>query len=365
MFGSEYHSVKSHQRQPDGTNTTEAHIYGTGYNNTSRVGNAFNEVFRAISRIAFIFLRIVLIILGITFVLTGALAILSFVMIFIFNYPGSFSTEAFDMNLAYLPDFLNYVVNPSVTPWIIALASVSFILPMVALVYWGVKMIFWFKAKDGVVSLTFFVIWALSVASLAYVLINEGLGFADSGKSITQNALSPVPDTLYVKSLKKLTDLQYDFEFRLHEENYTVMINDSKKELYFKPCTKIYSSGEEVPRIEIRKRSAGRTKPDAAKKAEELIYNYSLTGDTLKIDEYFTIPAGRKWSADNVGVNLYVPKGTILKFERTAEDTFCLNTDNDEGDNNVLSDKVNSSHELWILTDDGLESVIRQPVKKK
>ena len=365
MYGSEYHSVKSYQRQAADNNTSEAHLYGTGYNNTSRVGNAFNEIFRAIIRIGYIFLRIILIIIGITFVLTGALAILSFVMIFIFNYPGSFSTEAFDMNLAYLPDFLNYIVNPSVTPWIIALSSISFILPMVALVYWGVKMIFWFKAKDGVVSLTFFIIWALAIASLTYVIINEGLGFADSGKSITQSALSPIPDTLYIKSLKKITDLQYDFEFKLHEDNYTVMINDSKKELYFKPCANIYSSGEGVPRVEVRKRSAGRTKPDAARKAEELIYSCSLTGDTLQIDEYFTIPAGRKWSADNVGVNIYIPKGTLIKFDGTAEDTFGLNPEYDDEENYLSSGKMNTSHNLWTLTEDGLKSVIKQPVKKK
>ncbi len=365
MYGSEYLSVKSNQRQPEGTSSSEAHLYGTGYNKTSKAGNAFNEVFRAISRACYIVLRIFLIIFGIVFVLTGTLAILSFVMIFIFKYPGSFSSEAFDMNLAYLPDFLNYIVNPSVKPWIIALASVSFILPMVALIYWGVKMIFWFKAKDGVVSLIFFVIWALSIASLTYVLINEGLEFADSGKSITQNVISPVPDTLYIKSLKELSDLQYDVEFKLDGDDYAVLINDSKKELYFKPCANIYNSGEGVPRVEVRKRSAGRTKPDAAKKAEELIYSCSLTGDTLQIDEYFTIPAGRKWSADNVGVNIYVPKGTIVKFEGTADDTFGLNPDYDDEENYLSSGKMNASQKLWILTDDGLESLISQPVRKK
>lgn len=365
MYGSEYLSVNSNQGQPAGTSSYEANLYGTGYNKTTKVGNAFNEVFRAISRACYIVLRIFLIIFGIIFVLTGTLAILSFVMIFIFQYPGSFSTEAFDMNLAYLPDFLNYIVDPSVKPWIMALASVSFILPMVAIVYWGVKMIFWFRAKDGVVSLIFFVIWALSIASLTYVVFNEGLEFADSGKSVTQNVISPVPDTLYIKSLKKFSDLKYDVEFKLHEDNYTVLINESKKELYFTPCTNIYKSGEGVPRVEVRKRSAGRTKPDAAKKAEELIYNIKLTGDTLQLDEYFTIPAGRKWSADNVGVNIYIPTGTIMKFEGTDDDTFGLNPDSDDEENYFFSGKMNSSQKLWILTDDGLESVIRQPVKKR
>ena len=55
------------------------------------------------------------------------------------------------------------------------------------------------------------------------------------------------------------------------------------------------------------------------KKAEELQFNYNLSGDSLNIDEYFTLPSGRKWSADNVGIRLYVPTGTILKFDETSK----------------------------------------------
>ena len=59
-------------------------------------------------------------------------------------------------------------------------------------------------------------------------------------------------------------------------------------------------------RVELRKRSSGRNEIDAMKKTEGLL-QLQHYGDTLILDEYFTIPAGRKWAADNVGINLYVP----------------------------------------------------------
>jgi hypothetical protein len=71
-------------------------------------------------------------------------------MVFIF---GLFSIDSSGINLINFTDFLNYIVNPSAVPWIIILTSIVFILPMLALIYWGVKMIFWFKARDGVISL--------------------------------------------------------------------------------------------------------------------------------------------------------------------------------------------------------------------
>jgi len=40
---------------------------------------------------------------------------------------------------------------------------------MLALIYWGVKMIFWFKARDGVVNLAGLVVWVITIAALAII----------------------------------------------------------------------------------------------------------------------------------------------------------------------------------------------------
>ena len=63
-------------------------------------------------------------------------------------------------------------------------------MPMLALIYWGVKMIFWFKAKDGILSLVAFVVWVMAVAALAMILFNEGISFAETGRSSTQTFLT-------------------------------------------------------------------------------------------------------------------------------------------------------------------------------
>ena len=147
MYGNAYHTTRSMDKTNDNSPYSGVSQNNTGYNSSSRLGNAINEIFRAIGRVFYIILRIFLIIIGVVFVLTGFLFILSFVMVFVFKYPGAFSIDSSGMNLIYFPDFLNYIVNPSAVPWIIILASIAFILPMLALIYWGVKMIFWFKGK--------------------------------------------------------------------------------------------------------------------------------------------------------------------------------------------------------------------------
>jgi len=81
--------------------------YNQQYTTSSRAGNAVNEVFRAIGRVLFICLRIFLIITGVLLVVGCFLALLVFFMVFIFKYPGAFSTNIEGVHLSYLPDFLN------------------------------------------------------------------------------------------------------------------------------------------------------------------------------------------------------------------------------------------------------------------
>jgi phage shock protein PspC (stress-responsive transcriptional regulator) len=360
MYGNAYHSAGSQYRQPDGTYTAGA----SGYNSTSKIGNAFNEVFRAIGRVFYIALRIFLIIMGIILVLTGFLFILSFVMVFVFNYPGMIVTDAFDVNLIYFSDLLNYIVTPSVTPWIIALTSIALVLPMLALIYWGVRMIFWFKANDGVYSLAALVLWVVTIAALAMILFSEGISFARTAKTSSQNVLSHSPDTLYIKTDNKIYDLKYDKELSLKENKYTVFINEDKKELYIRPCFKVNSSDDDIARVELRKRSSGRSEIEAMKKTGELLYNYSFNGDTLLLDEYFTIPSGRKWSADNVGINLYLPEGTILKPDRASANLLHLNSDNEtEGDNDPAA--WISGKRSWIITEEGIKPLPKPSARQK
>jgi phage shock protein PspC (stress-responsive transcriptional regulator) len=373
MYGNSYHSASSLTRQSDGIYNSTSGQYSSGYTTTSKIGNAFNEVFRAISRVCFIIFRIFIIIVGVLFVMTGFLAILSILMIFVFKLPWAFTTNGFDSNLVYLPDFLNYIVNPSVAPWIIALTLLAIILPMMAFIYWGVKMIFWFKAKDGIFSLAGFVLWVMVIAALTIILFNEGISFAETARTTTQTILPNPPDTLYVITDHKVADLKFDKQFSVPDDDYTVFLVDSTKKMYISPDLQLRITDEDKAKVEVRKRSSGRTRNDAVRKSESLIYNYRVSRDTLYLDEYFTIPSGSKWTGDFIGINLFVPEKTVLYFGSSTEKLF----------HNVIeivriqSDTITSSridykiepwqlgNKFWTITEDGLKEAEKVTSKKR
>jgi hypothetical protein len=85
------------------------------------------------------------------------------------------------------------------------------------------------------------------------------------------------------------------------------------------------------------------------KKSERLLYNSHILGNTIYMDEYFTIPANSKWSFDDVSVKVYAPEGTIIFMDKTVEHLFHHYNDDD-----FVTDADNR---FWRLTEGGLDYI--------
>jgi hypothetical protein len=145
----------------------------------------------------------------------------------------------------------------------------------------------------------------------------------------------------------KISDISIDKEITLPGEDYEVIyISDEKKEIYFRTRLVILPYAGDSASYEIRKRSAGRSRTDAQRKCERLIYKSYISRNTLFLDEFFTIPSDSKWSFDFVSVTLYIPEGTIVCMDNTVEKLFHSYDDDD------YSSGI--KNRLWRMTDDGL-----------
>jgi hypothetical protein len=234
-------------------------------------------------------------------------------------------------------------------------------------------MIIWFKAKDGILSLTGLVLWVLAIAALSIIFFNEGISFAESARSTSTYILPNTPDTLYLITEHKVSDLKFDKEISLPDDDYSVFLVDSTNKLFIKTSLQLNLAEDNLTKIEIKKRSSGRTKADAVRKAESLIYNYRMSNDTLYLDEYFTIPYGSKWTADFLTFNLFLPENTILHFDNSSENMFFGGIFiNKVKDNIVIDQKFDYDtdpwelgNKYWILSEDGLRETEKAPSKQK
>jgi hypothetical protein len=267
--------------------------------------------------------------------------------VFVFKFPGAFSTDAVGFNLAYLPDFLNYIVTPSMAPLITALIVMVVSIPFLAIIYGGVRLVFWFKARDGYIWLIGFVLWVLSVAALSIILFNEGISYAEMEKTVSREYFVTKSDTLYIMSGRKIDRLKADKEITFPDEDYSVFIDDADKIVYIRTDLNIRPDENNLTSVEIRRSAAGRSRLDAIEKAKNLVYNFTISGDTLFLDEFFTIPSGTKWSIDEVAITVSAPEGTIINMDGTTERMF----HNYDDDDFVTDPKKR----FWVMTEDGIE----------
>jgi hypothetical protein len=309
-------------------------------------------------------MRIFLIVLGSILLLSGFMFLLTFILIFVFKIPGAFSSDAFDFNIAYLPDFLNYLVSPSMYPWIIVLGSIVVILPLFALIYWGVRMIIWFKANDGIPSLVMLIVWVLSLTTLVLLLFNEGVSFAENSKATTTIPLSNPGDTIYITSTGRLSGLITDKTLPFNTEGYSLMINEEKQELYITPDLDIEFSENEPSGITIKKESFGSSEIIAFNRAKDIIYNYSSKGDSIILDDIFIIPSGRRWAGDNIVITINLPEGTYIKTDSGVEKLLNCNNNYYSDENHYPLEKRDGLS-IWQMTRDGLVPVVRSSENPK
>jgi len=158
-----------------------------------------------------------------------------------------------------------------------------------------------------------------------------------------------VPDTLYILPGAKISDLPIDNEIIIPDEDYDIYISDTEKQVYIRTNIDFSPSQNNSAWISVNKRSAGRSKLDATQKADRLLYNYKISGDTLYLDEFFTFPNNTKWSFDVVDITVYAPEGTVIYMDKTTERQFHSYDDED-----FVSA---SKNRFWLMTEDGLDYI--------
>jgi hypothetical protein len=234
-------------------------------------------------------------------------------------------------------------------------------------------MIFWFRAKDGLYSLGAFVIWVLAASALTMILFNEGISFAETGRSSTQTIFSEKPDTLYIVAERNVSPLMEYKQFSIPDEDYTILMNDSIHKLWIPANLRLNINTSGVSKIEIEKQSSARSRSEAVRKSESIEYNYRLKGDTIFLDEYFSLPNGSRWTADFLKVRLFVPENTVLYFNNASENLFRNDIrigtyENDEyGESQYDNDTEpwELGGKYWIITSEGLTETDRAPAKRK
>ncbi|MDA3891608.1 MAG: PspC domain-containing protein [Salinivirgaceae bacterium] len=314
--------------------------YRRGRNSMNTVGNGFVEVLN-------FFGRFILIIIGVVFIITGLSLIASLFGFFVFSDSFLFWTHT-DQHHILIPDFLFSIVHPKS----ILLATVCIIIivsaPVIAIIYWGLKLVLRFRANDKVISVVATVAWVLSIIILAGISLFEVKEYAFSTQlddSIEMNL--PNEQTLYIRSSTDMDDFSEVYFFEEGLDVYTHEFYPDR--VYLEPDLKIkYTSDNEVS-IKFEKEARGATNKLARENASNIEFNWHLKDSVLYIDPLFYHNNKDRWTFPELDIVLYLPEGQKICVDKNLEQTLSyVKTADDIWESEIPG-------KCWVMTDYGLD----------
>lgn len=308
---------------------------------------ATRNFFSELGKILLVFIKVFLIIIGTALVLSG-------IGIIIGLLSGTF------MGLHFFP-FNNYdfslgeLLHPFADPISVSLLMISvtvlILIPIIAMIYGLIKLIFNIKSKNKGLTVGAVSLWFIALVMTIGILAMESLNYSDSGSVSSQNNISIQSDTLIVavnnNQVRKFEkDLVFDFD--LDSEWF---ITENLDRIYGRVDLDIERSSSSAIQLDIEKKSKGRNWDDAETNAANLNYSYSQNGNVLELNPYFYLDGDDNWRFPRVNITLEIPEGTVIILEKNTRD--------------ILDDVYNTNHmsdwkmsgKTWIMERNGLKLV--------
>jgi len=290
--------------------TTRKSMYDPN-SSSARTGRALSGFFRAFGKVMSAILRVFAIILGVIFTMTGFVLLSAFAMV-LFFHNAPFLTSAMEPGMTNVHTLLSIVLNSNMVWPVLILTSLVILIPLTALTYLGIKLIFNIRERLRVLAIVMTVIWFASVCCLGVFLGLQLSVYSNSERIEKKISLEVPPKVLWISPLRKSSDINYDETASV--DDFTFYRNSSDGQLYATADLNIYGSDTTSGWISVEKRSSSNSDTEAWENARAIDYGWRFSGDTLYLDEFFSLPAGNHWNGSLVDIDLGLPEGTEVRF---------------------------------------------------
>ena len=319
-------------------------------NELKKTKNVLDEIFHFIGQFFLIIAKIVLFIIGFSLIICG-LAILAGMSLAFFFSRTFFPITFFGSDVNSLTEIFGIFGDPTNLTLISIALFFTIVIPVVALIYGMIKMMFRFKANDKMIGLTAFILWLLSLIFLISMTAVEGWHFNEYGRSSTTYELEEFPsDTLLIQFNANpdiegfSNDLYSDYNDDLH-------LLSTEEKVYGKIDLNILPGEFEEWELTVRKHSQGRNDAEAVKNAGKLNYDWKQESSTLILEPYFNLDKPNRWRAPGTRVTVMVPEGKYVRFSSNTQYFLYRVKTVDELRKHELAG------EIWKMTEEGLVSI--------
>jgi len=233
--------------------------------------------------------------------------------------------------------------------------------PVVVLIYVGVKILFKIKYYNRWVNLGAGVTWLIGLILVLYVSFKTVSDYSKTAKVRDNIPVTPY-NTLYLKmkeipiNTQELNISDEDEEGernyrsnRRGDNDYIIGTNKGVKYLLGHPQLNIIKSQTNEIQLVVVKEAKGGDKYTATERAKNISYNVFQSDSVLEFDNLFQVDNADKFRVQDITVILKLPVGKIVYLDKSLEN---LIYDIENVTNTYDGDMVNRR---WIMTENGLK----------
>jgi len=235
--------------------------------------------------------------------------------------------------------------------------------PVVMIIYGGIKILFKIRFSNRWVNLTAGIIWLFGLLMLLYVGVKTGSDFNKTAK-VRENFSVVQKDVLFLKmhetpiKSSELHESDDDEEgeknYRRHsrgDNDYMIGSNNGIKYLLGHAQLNVIKSQSGRIEIVVVKEAKGANKFSATERAKNISYVVSQTDSLIEFDNLFKVNNADKFRVQDLSIIVKLPVGKTIYLDKSLENMIY---DIENVTNTYDGDMVNRR---WTMTENGLKCV--------
>ena len=322
-----------------GSKENKDRIKSSAHNFFDFLGDVFHNIFRIVGKIFVIFFVFLAIIL-----MVGLLA----------TFFGRGTISVFGVHSFSLYEFRNAFLPSDVPVELIVITLILLIgVPLLSIIYKGIKHLFGIKEKNKIVKYTANALWLGGVALLVYIGYSVAQDFSEEASSTQYVEIKqPVSQVLYLDLKPMADDIEsYRHHGKINFGDWSIISKDDGAYKLAYPRLDIVASETDSFQLEVIKTANGFDKKDASARARNINYEITEKDSTIWFDSFYEVGDKEKLRAQDVQVILKVPMNkTIYLSDRMEKMIFDIKNIHKVIDSDMTGRR-------WIMTKKGLDCI--------
>lgn len=251
---------------------------------------------------------------------------------------------------SFFPDSFSYYMG--LTCFFVVLG-----IPIIMMIYKGIRLVFRIKTQDRIVGIIALVIWIIGVTGAIFSGISIGKGFREESSVHEYFPLKNAKtDTIFLKVTPdpemENRDYHSSWNQRHHFSNRRKSFSSNGGDVKFGDFDlRILPTDADSFQLLVYKEACGSDKREAMSRAKAIRYTITQTDSLITFNPYFTLGPGQNWKAQDIRLELLVPKNKVIYL---SESMTGLIYDVENTTNTLDVDMVDRR---WKMTSRGLECV--------